>query len=104
MEPIPYKQIAAQFLVLASGGKSGEAFSRYVGEDFRHHLNRLFGEEPSQGGESINADQVQAVGRARRAGSSVRRIQHADAKQKVDDRGEGSALKRRQDVVDDPAS
>ena len=32
-----HKQIATDFLMLASKGKSRDAFSRYVDRDFRHH-------------------------------------------------------------------
>lgn len=37
MEAKTYKQIALDFLALASKGNSGEAFSKYVAEGFRHH-------------------------------------------------------------------
>ena len=32
-----YKQIATDFLMLASKGKSREAFSKYVSKNFKHH-------------------------------------------------------------------
>ncbi len=32
-----YKQIAVDFLIQASKGRSREAFNRYVGKNFKHH-------------------------------------------------------------------
>lgn len=32
-----YKQMASDFLILASKGKAREAFSKYIGQDFKHH-------------------------------------------------------------------
>lgn len=37
MEPDTYKQIAQDFLQLASKGRAREAFSMYVGNGFKHH-------------------------------------------------------------------
>ncbi len=37
MSTSDYKQMASDFLMLASKGKAREAFSKYVGNDFRHH-------------------------------------------------------------------
>ena len=37
MSTSDYKQMASDFLMLASKGKAREAFSKYVGKDFKHH-------------------------------------------------------------------
>ena len=37
MSTSDYKQMASDFLMLASKGKAREAFSKYVGQNFKHH-------------------------------------------------------------------
>jgi len=42
-----YKQIAADFLLLASKGNSKEAFSKYVSKNFKHHNTYFKGDGES---------------------------------------------------------
>ena len=42
-----YKQIATDFLMLASKGNSKEAFSKYVSKNFKHHNTYFKGDGES---------------------------------------------------------
>lgn len=84
------KDTAASFLKLAATGKVKEAYSKYVGEGFRHHNPFFEGTaEALRAGMEENARQnpnkVLEVKRAIAEGDFV--ITHSHVRQKPDDRG-----------------
>ena len=90
MNTSDYKQMASDFLMLASEGLAREAFSKYVGKDFRHHNIYFKGD-----GESLmiameenakkNPDKIFEIKRALHEGELV--TIHSHVRQKPGDPG-----------------
>jgi len=92
MDSSDYKQIASDFLMLASKGKSREAFDKYVNKNFKHHNIYFKGD-----GESLmiameenakkNPDKIFEIKKALQDGDLA--ATHSHVRQKPGDPGAG---------------
>lgn len=85
-----YKQMASDFLLLASKGKAREAFNKYVGNAFKHHNIYFKGDGESlmpamEDNAKKNPDKVFEIKRALQEGDLV--TIHSHVRQKPGDPG-----------------
>jgi predicted SnoaL-like aldol condensation-catalyzing enzyme len=90
MKTSDYKQMASDFLMLASKGNAREAFDRYIGKKFKHHNIYFKGD-----GESLmkamednaikNPDKILDIKRVLQDGNMV--ATHSYVRQRPDDPG-----------------
>jgi predicted SnoaL-like aldol condensation-catalyzing enzyme len=92
MSTSDYKQAASDFLMLASKGKSKEAFSRHVSQNFRHHNIYFKGDAESlmtamEDNAKKNPDKICDIKRIIHEGDLV--VTHSLVRQKPGDPGAG---------------
>jgi predicted SnoaL-like aldol condensation-catalyzing enzyme len=85
-----YKQAATDFLMLASKGKAREAFSKYVGKNFKHHNIYFKGDAESlitamEDNAKKNPNKVFDIKRSLQGGNLV--ATHSHVRQKLGDPG-----------------
>ena len=90
MSTSDYKQIASDFLMLASKGRAREAFNRYVGKNFKHHNIYFKGDAESlmmamEDNAKKNPDKIFEIKRILHEGDLV--TTHSYVRQKAGDPG-----------------